>query len=134
MSTFGIHGLNCLMVRALSSFDTLRNMKALQVIEEVLNRVFKWHGFPVSPKAEAILLYFKELSLRAVGGFLLYKSYEVYVYEIKYKTTNYPLEEREIMWVKTIDKLLKDENLRKDYSEKAKQRAEDFRIEKTVQE
>jgi len=134
MSTFGIHGLNCLMVRALSSFDTLRNMKALQVIEEVLNRVFKWHGFPVSPKAEAILLYFKELSLRAIGEFLLHKSYWVYVYEIKYKTTNYPLEEREIMWVKTIDKLLKDENLRKDYSEKAKQRAEDFRIEKTVQE
>jgi hypothetical protein len=40
----------------------------------------------------------------------------------------------EIMWVETVDKLLKDENLRKSYSEKAKQRTENFRIEKTVQE
>ena len=56
------------------------------------------------------------------------------VFEIKYKTANEPLEEREIIWVETIDKLLEDENLRKSYSEKAKQRAEDFRIEKVVQE
>jgi glycosyltransferase involved in cell wall biosynthesis len=55
------------------------------------------------------------------------------VFEIKYKTANEPLEEREIMWVKTIDKLLEDESLRKNYSEKAKQRAEDFRIEKIVE-
>jgi glycosyltransferase involved in cell wall biosynthesis len=40
----------------------------------------------------------------------------------------------EIMWVETVDKLLEDENLRKSYSEKAKQRAEDFRIEKIVKE
>ncbi len=40
----------------------------------------------------------------------------------------------EIMWVETIDKLLEDESLRKNYSEKAKQRAEDFSIEKIVQE
>ncbi len=44
------------------------------------------------------------------------------------------LEKTEIMWVKTIDKLLRDENLRKSYSEKAKQRAENFRIGKIVQE
>ena len=56
------------------------------------------------------------------------------VFEIKYKTANEPLEEKEIMWVETIDKLLEDESLRKNYSEKAKQRAEDFRIEKIVQE
>jgi glycosyltransferase involved in cell wall biosynthesis len=56
------------------------------------------------------------------------------VFEVKYKTAKEPLEEREIMWVETIDKLLEDENLRKNYSEKAKQRAEDFRIEKIVQE
>jgi glycosyltransferase involved in cell wall biosynthesis len=56
------------------------------------------------------------------------------VFEIKYKTANEPLEEREIMWVKTIDKLLEDESLREHYSEKAKQRAEDFRIEKIVEE
>jgi len=56
------------------------------------------------------------------------------VFEVKYKTANEPLEEREIMWIETIDKLLEDENLRKNYSEKAKQRAEDFRIEKIVEE
>ena len=43
-----------------------------------------------------------------------------------------PLEEKEIMWVETIDKLLEDEGLRKNYSEKAKQRAEDFSIEKIL--
>jgi glycosyltransferase involved in cell wall biosynthesis len=56
------------------------------------------------------------------------------VFEVKYKTAKEPLEEREIMWVETIDKLLEDESLRKSYSERAKQRAEDFRIEKIVQE
>ncbi len=40
----------------------------------------------------------------------------------------------EIMWIEAIDKPLEDENLRKNHSEKAKQRAEDFRIEKIVQE
>jgi len=39
-----------------------------------------------------------------------------------------------MMWVKTIDRLLKDESIRRRYSEKAKQRSEDFRIEKIVQE
>jgi transposase-like protein len=48
-------------------------MKARQVIEEILSRVFKWHRFPVSLKAEAVLLYFKGLSLRAVREFLLHK-------------------------------------------------------------
>jgi len=56
------------------------------------------------------------------------------VSEVKYKSANEPLEEREMMWVETIDKLLEDESLRKNYSEKAKQRADDFRIEKIVQE
>jgi hypothetical protein len=40
----------------------------------------------------------------------------------------------EIMWLETVDKLLEDESLRKHYSEQAKQKAEDFRIEKIVQE
>jgi len=56
------------------------------------------------------------------------------VFEVKYKTAKEPLEEKEIMWVETIDKLLEDEGLRKNYSEKAKQRAEDFSIEKIVEE
>jgi len=56
------------------------------------------------------------------------------VFEVKYKTAKEPLEEKEIMWVETIDKLLEDESLRKHYSEKAKRRAENFRIEKIVEE
>jgi transposase-like protein len=44
-------------------------MEAIQVIEEILSKVFKWHRFPVSLKAEAVLLYFKGLSLRAVREF-----------------------------------------------------------------
>jgi hypothetical protein len=86
------------MVMTSRSFDVFRNVKALQVIGEIMNRAFKWHMFPVSLKTEVVLLYFKGLSLRAL---------------IKYKTTNYPLEEREGMWVEAIDKLLKDECLRK---------------------
>jgi hypothetical protein len=45
-------------------------MKARQVIEKILNKVFKWHRFPVSLKAEAVLFYFKGLSLRTVREFL----------------------------------------------------------------
>jgi hypothetical protein len=56
------------------------------------------------------------------------------VFEVKYKTAKEPLEEREIMWVETIDTLLNNDSLRKHYSEKAKQRAGDFRIEKMVEE
>jgi transposase-like protein len=48
-------------------------MEAIEVIEEILSRVFKWHRFPVSLKAEAVLLYFKGLSLRAVREFLLHR-------------------------------------------------------------
>jgi glycosyltransferase involved in cell wall biosynthesis len=54
------------------------------------------------------------------------------VFEVKYKSAEEPLGEKEMMWVGTIDKLLEDESLRKNYSEKAKQRAEDFRIEKIL--
>ncbi len=35
------------------------------------------------------------------------------VFEVKYKSANEPLEEKEMMWVETIDKLLEDESLRK---------------------
>jgi hypothetical protein len=56
------------------------------------------------------------------------------VFELKYKSANERLEECEIMWIEKIDKLLEYESLRKNYSDKAKQRAEDFRIEKIVQE
>ena len=56
------------------------------------------------------------------------------VFEVKYKNAEEPLGEKEMMWVGTIDKLLEDGHLRKNDSEKAKQKSEDFRIEKIVQE
>jgi len=58
-------------------------MEAIQVIEEILNKVFKWHRFPVSLKAESVLLYFKGLSLRTVREFLLHKGYEVSIEAIR---------------------------------------------------
>ncbi len=71
------------MVRTRSSSDKLRNMKAIQVIEEILSKVFKCHRFPVSLKAEAVILYFKGLSLRAVRDFLLHKGYKVSIETIR---------------------------------------------------
>lgn len=56
------------------------------------------------------------------------------MFDVRYKTANELLEEKEMMWIETIDRLLKDESIRRHYSEKAKQRAEDFRIEKIVEE
>jgi glycosyltransferase involved in cell wall biosynthesis len=56
------------------------------------------------------------------------------VFEVKYKSAEEPFGGKEMMWVETIDKLLEDKSVRKNYSEKAKQRAEDFRIEKIVEE
>ena len=58
-------------------------MRARQVIEEILSKVFKWHWFPVSLKAEAVILYFKGLSLRTVREFLLHKGYEVSIEAIR---------------------------------------------------
>ena len=52
-------------------------MEAIQVIEEILSKVFNWHRFPLSLKAEAVLLYFKGLSLRTVREFLLHEGYKV---------------------------------------------------------
>jgi len=62
-------------------------MEAIQVIEEILSKVFKWYRFPVSLKAEAVLLYFKGLSLRAVRKFLLHKGYEVSIETIRVDET-----------------------------------------------
>jgi len=56
------------------------------------------------------------------------------VFEVKYKKADEPLEERELMWIDTITKLLKDEQLLKHYSQKAKERAKDFHIDKIIKE
>ncbi len=58
-------------------------MKARKVIEEILSKVYKWQKFPVSLKAEAVILYFKRLSLRAVREFLLHKGYKVSIETIR---------------------------------------------------
>jgi transposase-like protein len=58
-------------------------MEARQVIEEILSKGFKWHSFPVSLKAEAVILYFKRLFLRTVKKFLLHKGYKVSIETIR---------------------------------------------------
>jgi len=56
------------------------------------------------------------------------------VFDVKFKKATDELEEKEKMWVETLDRLLKDESLRKDYSYKAKKRAEDLRLERIIKE
>jgi len=58
-------------------------MEAIQVIEEILSKVFKWRRFPVSLKAEAVILYFRGLSQRAVREFLLHKGYKISIETIR---------------------------------------------------
>ncbi|WP_051173309.1 glycosyltransferase [Thermodesulfobacterium hveragerdense] len=55
------------------------------------------------------------------------------VFEVKFLNTE-PLTHEEATWVETIKQLLEDERLRESYSQKAKERALDFHIEKIVQE
>ncbi|WP_029551356.1 glycosyltransferase [Thermocrinis jamiesonii] len=54
------------------------------------------------------------------------------VFDVKFKSAKKPLEEKERMWVEILEKLIEDEELRKAYSIKGKQRAEDFSLEKIV--
>jgi transposase-like protein len=51
--------------------------------EEILSKFFKWHRFPVSLKAEAVIFYFKGLFLRAMREFLLHKGYEISIETIR---------------------------------------------------
>ena len=56
------------------------------------------------------------------------------VFDVKFKSAKEPLVEKEKMWVEILEKLIKDEELRKAYSIKGKQRAEKFSLEKIVEE
>jgi glycosyltransferase involved in cell wall biosynthesis len=56
------------------------------------------------------------------------------VFEVKFKTAKEPLDENEKIWIEVINKILDDEKLIKHYSEKAKQRAENFRIENIIED
>jgi transposase-like protein len=71
------------MVMTSRSFDTFRDMKALQLIGEIINKVFNRRRFPVSLRAGAVLLYFKGFSLRVVREFLLHKGYKVSIETIR---------------------------------------------------
>ena len=55
-------------------------------------------------------------------------------FEYKFKSAKEPLDEKEQMWVDIIDKMLRDDDLRKYYAEKGKERAKDFQIEKIIGE
>ncbi|WP_029551362.1 glycosyltransferase [Thermocrinis jamiesonii] len=55
------------------------------------------------------------------------------VFDVKFKSAKEPLEEKERMWVEVLDRMLRDESLRMEYSTKSKKRAEDFRIEKVIE-
>ena len=55
-------------------------------------------------------------------------------FKYKLKSAEEPLDEKEQMWVDIIDKMLTDDDLRKYYAEKGKERAKDFQIEKIMRE
>jgi hypothetical protein len=46
-------------------------MEAIQVIEEILSKVFKWHSFPVSLKAEAVLLKMSTFGIHGLGWLMV---------------------------------------------------------------
>ncbi len=52
----------------------------------------------------------------------------------KLRSANDPLDDVELMWVSVLDRLLTDEELRKSYSLRARQRALDFSLERIVKE
>jgi glycosyltransferase involved in cell wall biosynthesis len=54
--------------------------------------------------------------------------------ELKFKSPEETLEEKEKMWIEVSEKLLSDEELRENYSMKAKERSKDFVLEKIVEE
>lgn len=55
------------------------------------------------------------------------------VFNLKFKKVDEPLEKKENLWIETIKHLLEKNEIRQYYSRMAKQRAEDFRIEKIIQ-
>ncbi|MEZ0344654.1 MAG: glycosyltransferase [Caldimicrobium sp.] len=55
-------------------------------------------------------------------------------FEVKFKNAKESLEEKELMWVDVIKRLLRSEDLRKSYAKKATERAKELDIEKIIQE
>lgn len=54
------------------------------------------------------------------------------VFEPKYKKAKEPLTEKEKIWIEALKRVLKNENLKRKYSEKSKERAKDFSVEKIL--
>lgn len=55
------------------------------------------------------------------------------VFNVEYKKALDPLTAEEKIWLETLTKLLENKSLRKEYAERAKQRSEDFRVERIVE-
>jgi len=55
-------------------------------------------------------------------------------FEVKFKGAKEPLEEKELMWVEVIKRLLEDKPLRETYTQKTTERAKEFDIENIIQE
>ncbi len=45
-------------------------MSGLQLVREILDKVYHWHRVPLIAKAKAVLLYFRGMSLKDVQKYL----------------------------------------------------------------
>lgn len=54
-------------------------------------------------------------------------------FKVKFKKAKEPLDGTEKMWVQVINEFLQREDLRQEYAYKAKERANDFNIEKIIE-
>ncbi|QWK20765.1 MAG: hypothetical protein KNN13_06955 [Hydrogenobacter thermophilus] len=52
-------------------------MSMLNLVREILDKVYHWHRVPASVKAKAVVLYFRGMSLRDVQRYLLDEDYRV---------------------------------------------------------
>ena len=52
-------------------------MNTLNLVRDILDKVYHWHSVPSSVKAKAVLPYFKGMSLRDVQKYLSDEGYSV---------------------------------------------------------
>ena len=58
-------------------------MSAIELVRELLDKVYHWHRIPSSIKAKAVLLYFRGMSLRDVQKYLSDEGYKVSIEAIR---------------------------------------------------
>ena len=51
-------------------------MNTLNLVRDILDKVYHWHRVPSSVKAKAVLLYFRGMSLRDVQKYLSDEGYK----------------------------------------------------------